>query len=207
MTVEITEEHPHFLAEYARISIAFEVRSVYEVAAAAGGLGGLVLVERGVATPWVKDYDALPGGSPLAWPDRFDVSRWGLLAARAPGGKVVGAAAVAHDAPDLELLLRGRSDVAVLFDLRVAPEARGRGVGTALLAAAEAWSAARRARRLMIETQNVNAAACRFYARRGCVLGGIDRFAYPALPEETQLLWYKALAPPRRRPPARRRRA
>jgi hypothetical protein len=30
----------------------------------------------------------------------------------------------------------------------------------------------------------------------GCTLGGIDRFAYPELPREVQLLWWKALQPP-----------
>jgi hypothetical protein len=28
----------------------------------------------------------------------------------------------------------------------------------------------------------------------GCSLGAIDRFAYPGLPGETQLLWRRALA-------------
>jgi hypothetical protein len=27
----------------------------------------------------------------------------------------------------------------------------------------------------------------------GCTLGAIDRFAYPELPTEVQLLWWKAL--------------
>jgi ribosomal protein S18 acetylase RimI-like enzyme len=193
MKVEIGEERPAFLAAYARVSIAFEVTSVYDVAAPDGGLGGLVLAERALDAPWVKNYDALPGGSPLEWATRFDLSRWGLFAARARGGAVVGAAAVAHDAAELDAL-RGRRDLAVLWDVRVAPEARGRGVGTALLAAAESWAAARGARWLVIETQNVNVPACRFYARHGCVLGGIHRFAYPDLPDEVQLLWYEALA-------------
>jgi hypothetical protein len=29
----------------------------------------------------------------------------------------------------------------------------------------------------------------------GCVLGAIHRHAYPDLPDETQLLWYRALEP------------
>ncbi|HTZ92435.1 MAG TPA: hypothetical protein VMB74_08580 [Streptosporangiaceae bacterium] len=46
--------------------------------------------------------------------------------------------------------------------------------------------------------------ACRFYRKMGCTLGAIDRFAYPDLPGEVQLLWWKPLAigpsqiPPRR---------
>jgi hypothetical protein len=46
-------------------------------------------------------------------------------------------------------------------------------------------------RRLKVETQNTNVPACRLYASQGCTLGAIHRFAYPELPEEIQLLWYK----------------
>jgi hypothetical protein len=30
----------------------------------------------------------------------------------------------------------------------------------------------------------------------GCTLGAIDRFAYPTMPGEVQLLWWKALQAP-----------
>ena len=46
-----------------------------------------------------------------------------------------------------------------------------------------------------METQNVNVPACRLYARLGCVLGAIHRHAYPSLPDEVQLLWYRELPP------------
>jgi hypothetical protein len=45
----------------------------------------------------------------------------------------------------------------------------------------------------VIETQNTNVPACHFYTARGCELGAINRFAYPTLPNEIQLLWYKDL--------------
>jgi ribosomal protein S18 acetylase RimI-like enzyme len=90
-------------------------------------------------------------------------------------------------------MLGGRDDVAALWDIRVAPGQRGAGVGSALFRAAEGWAAARRCGWLKIETQNVNTAACRFYQKMGCTLGAIDRFAYPELPGEVQLLWWKAL--------------
>ena len=60
-------------------------------------------------------------------------------------------------------------------------------------ARAEAWARACGATWLKVETQNVNVPACRFYARQGCVLGAVDRFAYPALPDEVRLLWCKHL--------------
>ena len=69
----------------------------------------------------------------------------------------------------------------------------------ALCAAAEEWALARGCGQLKVETQNVNVPACRFYAAQGCELGVIDRFAYPRLPKEIQLLRSKELtrgAPP-----------
>lgn len=192
MDIDVTEKPaPAALAEYAGVPIAFAVREVLDVAAPARGLGGLTLSRRALDAPYVKDYDAADGG-PLGWAARFDLSRWALFAARA-GGRRVGGAAAAFDAPDLDML-GGRRDLAVLWDLRVAPDARGRGVGGTLFRAAEGWAAARGARWLVVETQNVNVPACRFYARHGCVLGAVRRFAYPALPDEAQLLWYKDLS-------------
>ena len=180
------------LAEHGRISIAFLVERVLEPRLVDGGLGGIVLAERPVGRPYVKDYDAIDGEGPTRWARRFDVRNWGLLGAHADGSRV-GGAVLAFDTPGVDML-EGRTDLAVLWDLRVRPDWRGRGVGRRLFEAAERWAAARGCRRLKVETQNVNAAACAFYAGRGCTLGAIDRHAYAALPDEARLLWYGELA-------------
>jgi GNAT superfamily N-acetyltransferase len=193
MTVEVRQEPiAAALAEYARVPIAFTVRAVLDVIVREAGLGGMVLFPRAVDEPYDKDYDALDGG-PLRWPARFDLSNWALFAARRDG-RMVGGAVVAFDTPGVEML-EGRRDLAVLWDIRMAPEARGQGTGTVLFRAAEAWAAERGCTRLKVETQTVNVVACRFYARQRCVLGAIHRFAYPGLPHEAQLLWYKELMP------------
>jgi GNAT superfamily N-acetyltransferase len=100
---------------------------------------------------------------------------------------------VAVDTKGELVLAEGRDDVAVLWDLRVSPAARGHGVGAGLFRAAEAWAAARACREMKVETQNINVPACRFYARQGCVLSEVRPGAYPNLPDETQLLWRKDL--------------
>jgi ribosomal protein S18 acetylase RimI-like enzyme len=194
MRFEVSEEPLTALGEYAAIPISFEVSTVFDVAERGDRAGAFVLTERGLDAPYVKDYDAAGGEDPTSWAARFDVSRWGLLAARAEGRRV-GGAAVAFDTPGLDML-EGRRDLAVLWDIRVSPEARGRGVGCALFRAAEAWAGARGCRRLKVETQNINVPACRFYMRQGCVLGAVNRHAYPGLPGEIQLLWYKDIARP-----------
>lgn len=187
------------MGDYAGISIAFAVSTVLDVARPDGRPSEFLLTERSLDVPFVKDYDA-NGGSPLQWARRFDMANWGLFAARIDGRRV-GGAAVAFDTPGL-ILLEGRKDLAVLWDLRVSAEARRQGVGSALFRAGEEWARAQGCRELKVETQDVNAAACRFYARQGCVLGAVRRFAYSEFPDEIQLLWYKGLADDAR--PARR---
>ncbi len=187
MRIEVAEEPMPDPAEYARVPIAFMVRTIMDVTAADDG--GFTLSERAIHPPYVKDYDALDG--PGTWA-QFDLTHWGWLAAHQDGRRV-GGAAVAFDTPGVHML-EGRRDLAVLWDIRVAPDVRGQGIGPALFRAVEAWAAARGCRQLQIETQNINAAACRFYARMGCRLAAIDPTAYPTLPDEIQLLWLKDLA-------------
>jgi len=191
MHLEVREESVASLRDYASIPIAFEVAEVLDVEVQQGESGGFTLRSRTLDVRHVKDYDALDGG-PARWARRFDLSNWGLLGAYI-GGDRVGGAAVAFDTPGL-VMCEDRTDLAVLWDIRVSPGHRGRGIGSALVTTAEAWSVARACRQLKVETQNVNVPACRFYSRHGFVLGAIHRFAYPSLPEEVQLLWYKDLS-------------
>jgi GNAT superfamily N-acetyltransferase len=192
MNMDIREEPHTDLEQYALVPISFEVRSLLELFVRNDGLGGLRLIERSLSPTWVKDYDAIPGNHPTDWPQRFDISNWGLLSARIDGERV-GGAAIAFRTPDL-VMLEQRKELAILWDLRVAPDARRRGLGAALFNAASHWAMTRGCRWFKVETQNVNVPACRFYASQGCTLGGIQRFAYTELPDEIQLLWYKELA-------------
>ena len=188
MTIDVVQEDAASLEDYARVPIAFEVREIVEPIREAAR-NGFSLVPRVVETPWIKDYDA--HDAPPEWVSRFDLSHWAFFAARVDGARV-GGAAVVLDAPDVEMLA-GRSDVALLWDIRVRPDARGRGVGSALIASAERWSVTKGAKWIEVETQNVNTPACRFYERMGFVLREVNPGVYPSLPGEVQLLWYKPM--------------
>jgi len=177
------------LARYGQVSIAFEVRSIYEVAPIEGGLGGLLLRETPVAAPYTKDYDAVE--SPEAWEGRFNLDPWGIFLASASQGPL-GAACVAFDTVGLEML-EGRDNLAVLWDIRVQPSGRGQGTGTQLFWHAVEWARARGCTQLKIETQNTNVPACKFYAQQGCILGSINRYGYAStvgFAHESMLLWY-----------------
>jgi len=78
---------------------------------------------------------------PTDWWRVFDLSTWGWIAAYRAGRRI-GGAMIACRASGLPILA-GRSDVAAIWDLRVAPEERRRGVASALFAAVERWAVAR----------------------------------------------------------------
>src|SRR5580765_4005289 len=189
MTIDVAEEPMTALAEYALLPIAFRVDHVLDVTARADG--GFALSTRRLEDPHVKNYDAIDGEGPLRWTHRFDVSNWALFTARVVG-RLVGGATIAFNTPGLTML-EGRRDLSVLWDIRVAPNARGQGIGSALFERVEAWALAQSCRQLKVETQNINTPACGFYARQGCELRAVHHAVYPELPQEIQLLWYKDL--------------
>jgi GNAT superfamily N-acetyltransferase len=189
--VAIQQIGPDRLADYASVSIAYEAVSRMVPEEEAGPDGSLVLRAEPLAAPYWKDYDAYPDGGPTAWPERFDTANWGFFLAL-EGERAVGAAAVALRSPGLHML-EGRSDLSVLWDLRVAPDRRRGGIGTALFEQARDWSRRQGCTTFKIETQDVNVAACRFYTARGCRLRRAIPKAYAGSPEiarETMLLWY-----------------
>lgn len=196
--MEITALHVNAesLTEYSRIPISFEVRSKLTVTLLDDGLGGMVLREDAVLLPYVKDYDEAGEEGPMRWLERFGTANWVLFLAR-EGGTPVGGATIAYRTPGVDML-RDRKDMTVLWDIRVHPDHRRSGIGTALFRETAAWSREKGCRYLKVETQNVNVPACRFYVRQGCRLGEIDRFAYsePHLAHETMLVWYLDLSGP-----------
>ena len=126
MTIEVTEEPMTALPEYARVPIAFTVDRVFDVTNRDDGPGGFVLSERRLEVPYEKNYDGIAGEGPLQWARRFDLSNWALFTARL-ASRIVGGATVAFDTPGLTML-EGRRDLAVLWDIRVVPNARGRAI-------------------------------------------------------------------------------
>ena len=176
---------------YGEVSIAFKVRSILRPERQNGGLGGILLREEAVESTYLKDYDALHTEGPQRWVRRFDTRNWAFLVAEHQD-LVVGGATIAYDTPSVNMLA-GRRHLAVLWDLRVRPEWRRKGIGRRLFNRAAEWSEHRCCAKLKIETQNVNVAACRFYQAMGCHLGEIDCYAYagdPRVAHETMLVWY-----------------
>ena len=119
------------------------------------------------------------------------MSSWLLLAA-IDRGERIGGAAVARNTPGANML-EGRTDLAVLWDIRVHPDRRQEGAGSLLFRRAVEWARAKGSHYLKIETQNINVRACRFYASQGCHLRAIHHGVNDDVPDEVQLLWYLRL--------------
>ena len=194
MAISIREESARDLKGHATVSIAFETGARLDLEAL-GDPAGVRFVEIPIPLRR-KDYDAFE--EPSEWARRFDVTGWGLVTVWADdeseGNARIGGALIAMDTAEVDLL-DGRRDLALVWDMRVAPAWRGRGVGRALWAAAEAWARARGCAEVRVETQDTNPAACRFYARQGLRPIAIAPDAYPGL-DEAMVLWARSLDHP-----------
>ncbi len=183
--ITIKEDSMKALDKYSEVSIAFMVEARY-VAVPIGGTGeAWRLVRERVEKPWVKDYDG--GESPTRWL-RWDNTNWRILSAFV-GEERVGGAIVVHDSPEL-CFLEGRDDLAAIWDIRVAPEWRRRGVGAKSFERVVTYAKSVGCEELKIETQDVNVNACDFYASRGCRLASVIPGAYEEWPEEVEFDWW-----------------
>jgi GNAT superfamily N-acetyltransferase len=185
MSLQIVEQSPSFLPQYATIPIAFEVREKLDLHSFERHDPNLAIRSIVVDPPFEKDYDAIAGQHPLDWPERFDLSNWTFAAAFESGALAGGMALIVQ------------RDEAVIWDIRVTPTHRRRGIGRNLMRFAESVALRQGLGELTVETQDINVTACRFYAADGYQLRSANHFAHPQLPHEVQLIWSKQLIRPR----------
>ena len=183
--VRLIVESASCLADYGSVPIAFEVRERLDL----DGVEKLGTLS--VRSPFTKDYDQIAGNRPIDWADRWDLRRWRFAGAFA-GDERIGGIALAMDAADVEGPSAPSSTV-LIWDLRVHPAHRRRGVGRRLLAFAEEHARAAGVAAVRVETQDINVPACRFYARAGYTFVEMNRHAYAKCPDEVQLIWQKEL--------------
>jgi len=187
MEIKVIEETVEALKDYGQVSIAFRVETRFRVDEIDNGLGGFRLVEERVHPPYVKDYDGDKGEGPTRWRNQWNIDHWGVLSAFY-GNQRVGGAVVAYDTKNV-FILEGRKDLAALWDIRVHPDFRGKGIGAKLFQRAVDWAKSRNCQDFKVATQNINVPACRFYAKGGCKLGAINRYAYSNHINEVELIW------------------
>lgn len=121
------------------------------------------------------------------WLRLFDHDHCGVFVAEAEGRWLGGCVVVTHS-PKVHML-RGDDSNAVLWDIRVDPVAQHRGIGTLLFETAMTFGREEGCQRMLIETQNNNPRAIRFYETHGATLLEINKNHYPDQPTEDQLIF------------------
>ena len=190
MTIEIREIGVDLLPTYSTIPASFKVESQLRVEQINWGLGGFRFIEERVE-PYLKWDVQSEEDTPDNWPERFRSHKMGVFMAF-KGLEPVGGAFVLIDYPAGIVTHFESEGTAVLWDMRIHPDERRRGIGSKLFRFAADWARDRGCHSMKIETQNVNVSACRFYVKNGCVLGAVHRFGYENAPEvahETMLQW------------------
>lgn len=91
------------------------------------------------------------------------------------------------------ILFKNWNGYAYIDDIAVDVRFRKQGIGRALIQQAIDWAKTRQLPGIMLETQNINVAACLFYQRCGFELGGFDRYLYRGIDPDTKeiaIYWY-----------------
>ncbi len=177
-----------FLEQYDKVEMKVDVRSEYKVKRIDNGLGGLILEEIQVE-PYIKDlgkYERATG-----YENQFNISNWRFYMAF-DGDAPVGAVTVVGKTEGLNML-SDREDACVLWDIRVADSYKHRGIGQGLFNMGVEGAKKDGYCQMIIECQNNNVPACRFYHKQGAVLFKIDMYAYYSDEEirnEIQFVWH-----------------
>lgn len=172
---------------YSTIPISFMVNTYLEISTDAAGV--FHLKEKPVPQPWKKEYDLHE--TPGSLPEKWDLSNWAIFMV-SQAERPIGGCIIAHNTPQVNML-QGRSDLAVLWDIRVDTAYRGQGVGRRLFDTSIYWARSRGCTEMQIETQQINVNACRFYQRLGCTLIQVKYDAYAECPGEHQLIWSRQI--------------
>ncbi len=175
--ITFKEVDKSFLALYDTVPMNVHVRSEFRVRQLDDGFG-FVFDEVPVA-PYVRDFAACEKA--CEYESRFDIKNWRFYMAFR-GDRPVGAMTVAGFTPGMNML-GGREKSCVLWDLRVDDECRHQGIGQGLFDMGVAGARQDGYEVMIIECQNINVTACRFYRKQGAVLTKVDMFAYVTEPE------------------------
>ncbi|HSB67171.1 MAG TPA: GNAT family N-acetyltransferase [Anaerolineales bacterium] len=91
------------------------------------------------------------------------------------------------------ILRKNWNSYAYIEDITVDVHFRKQGIGKELISWAKQWARDRSLRGIMLETQDNNVAACKFYESCGFQLGGFDTYLYKGIDpttHEVALFWY-----------------
>lgn len=186
--MEFKEVDKTYFPLYDQVSQNVDVRSEYRVSRVDGGLGGLVFEEVPV-TPYLKDLSIYEQAA--KYEEMFDISTWRFYMAF-DGDTPVGAITIAGTTKGMDML-NETPGACVLWDIRVADGYKHQGIGQRLFDMGKAGAKTDGYSVMIIECQNNNVPACRFYRKQGALLSKVDMNAYasePDVADEVQFVWH-----------------
>lgn len=169
------------LDEYGNIPFYYDTNKKYEIIKNNDEIK-LELVD---VPKFHKDF----GSRTSRWKELFDLKNWKFFVAYNEDNKMIAGCTLATNTNDCHML-EERSDLAVLWDIRVRDEYKHQGIGQELFNMAKEYAKSNGFRELKVECQNTNPAAVNFYRKQGMVLRSVNENAYPDYPNETQLILY-----------------
>jgi ribosomal protein S18 acetylase RimI-like enzyme len=188
---------PEDIPNLPQIRPTYKSSSILEVERSGTGLEiGWRMVERDLPQPFDKgtlyDFDEIAQAEIRARLERPDDTYQRVAES---SGLLVGF---------LDIELQSWNDTAFLWNLMIDLDYRGQGLGRRLWHRALDFARQSDVRAIMIETQNTNVPACRFYARMGCELVGINEVYYTNDGSVTEVALFWAYRLPGYRPSSRR---
>ena len=186
--ITFKEVDKSFFELYDKVSMNVDVHSEYQVKRINNGLGGFIFEEVKVE-PYIKDLSGYECAT--EYEKEFDITNWRFYMAF-DGEIPVGAMTVVGKTEGLNMLY-GREDACVLWDIRVADAYKHNGIGQKLFDMGVVNAKKDGYQQMIIECQNNNVQACKFYQKQGAVLSKIDMYAYyfdSDAKNEIQFIWY-----------------
>ena len=186
--ITFKEVDKSFFELYDKVSMIVNVCTEYKIKRIDNGRGGLVFEEISVE-PYIKDLSVY--NRVMEFKNKFNITNWRFYMAF-DGNTPVGAMTIVGKTDGLNMLY-GREDACVLWDIRIADAYKHNGIGQKLLDMGVSNAKKDGYQQMIIECQNNNVPACKFYQKQGAVLSKIDMYAYYLEPEvrnEIQFIWY-----------------
>ena len=186
--ITFKEVDKSFFELYDKVSMIVNVCTEYKIKRIDNGLGGLVFEEISVE-PYIKDLSVY--NRVMEFKNKFNITNWRFYMAF-DDDTPIGAMTVAGKTNGLDMLY-GREDACVLWDIRVIDSYKRKGIGQKLLEMGILNAKKDGYKQMIIECQNNNVPACKFYQKQGAVLSKIDMYAYfleSEIKNEIQLIWY-----------------
>ncbi len=171
--IELRSLQPEDIPNLTQIRPTYQSNTILVVEKSGSGIEiGWRLVEQSLPGPFDKatlyDFDEVAQAEIRARLARAD-DTYQRVAVNTSTGQLVGL---------LDVEIQGWNNTAFIWNLMIDLDYRGQGLGRRLWYRALEFARRAEVRAILIETQNTNVPACRFYERMGCQLVGLNEAYY-----------------------------